>query len=468
MEFLPVFIKCRGRPVLVVGGGMIAMRKIRVMNKAGMSVKVVAPRVVDQIALLAKHGTVTLVQRTFKDEDIKGMFMVIAATNDQQLNHQISVLSRQSKIPVNSADSSDDSDFIFPTTINRDPIQIAVSTGGASPLLARLLAKHLGNCTPPAYAGLASLMGRYRQKVKSVFDDLEQRRLFWEKVLCGRVSDLMFSGRPDEAEQLFLRILQNVDCEASRIGEVYLVGAGPGDPDLLTFKALRLMQQSDVVIYDRLVSKPIMDLLPLAAKKIYAGKERDKHAIEQGSINKLLVDYAKKGHRVLRLKGGDPFIFGRGGEEIETLMEESIPFQIVPGITAASGCAAYAGIPLTHRDYAQVCLFVTGHLKNGKVDLDWSALARPRQTVVIYMGLHGLEEICGKLIEHGLAADTPAAMVTRGTTPEQSVLVSTLSDLPGVVVNEEVKPPTMVIIGQVVALHYKLRWLDQGEAESDN
>ena len=458
MKFLPIFTKCQARSALVVGGGKIATRKIQLMRKSGIRIKVVAPAVSEQIGLLVKQQGITLLQREFKDSDIDHMFIVITTTDDETLNTHISKLCKDKKILVNNVNSVEDSDFIFPGTIDRDPIQIAINTGGASPSLTRLLTKHLTNCTPPAYSQLANLMQQYREQVKTTFTDLEARRLFWDQVLCGPVSSLIFSGRTKEAEELFLQILRDKNSGDSSVGEVYLVGAGPGDPDLLTFKALRLMQQANIIIYDRLVSQQIMDLLPVGVKKIYVGKENTKHTVQQGGINQMLVEHAKRGDRVLRLKGGDPFIFGRGGEEMETLMENNIPFQIVPGITAASGCAAYAGIPLTHRDYAQNCIFVTGHLKDGSVDLDWELLSRPQQTVVVYMGLHGLDQICSKLVVHGLSADTPIALITSGTNPEQHVFVSTLSELTKSIENQAIKPPTLLIIGNVVLLRSKLKW----------
>lgn len=245
---------------------------------------------------------------------------------------------------------------------------------------------------------------------------------------------------------------------APQAGCVYLVGTGPGDPDLLTMRAYRLIQAADVVLYDNLVGAGVMELLPPAAERVYVGKQRDRHTLRQEEINKLLVAYARQGRSVLRLKGGDPFIFGRGGEEIETLMQEQVPFQVVPGITAALGAAAYAGIPLTHRDYSQACIFVTGHLKNGSADLDWAALTRPRQTVVIYMGLLGLLELCTKLVEHGLPASTPAAVVEQATTPTQRVIASSLGELPGEAMRAQLKGPTLIIVGHVVSLRQRLNW----------
>jgi len=342
--------------------------------------------------------------------------------------------------------------------VDRSPVQVAVTTGGASPVLARLLRARLESFIPAAYGRLARLVDDYRQSVKTRFSDPAHRRYFWETVLQGRVAELLFAGQEDKARLALEQAIDDVDTYFETTGEVYLVGAGPGDPDLITFRALRLMQQADVVVYDRLVSQPILDMVRRDAEMIYAGKARDQHTLSQESINQLLVRLAKEGKRVLRLKGGDPFIFGRGGEEIETLAEQGIPFQVVPGITAASGCASYAGIPLTHRDYAQSCIFVTGHLKDGSVDLDWETLARPAQTIVFYMGLHSIPVLSRELIAHGLPGDTPVALVQQGTTQDQRVYIESLDSLPALAASGTLKPPTIIIVGQVVSLHDKLSW----------
>ena len=458
MKYLPVFLKLENRPCVVVGGGKVAARKVAMLLKAGAEIRVVAPDLCDELEKLHKAGAILHARREFQEHDIDGMVLAIAATNNERVNRQVSAVADRLRIPVNVVDTPKLCSFIVPSIIDRSPVQVAVSTGGASPVLARLLRARLESFIPSAYGRLAVLVDEFRHKVKQRFTEPKQRRYFWESVLQGRVAELLFAGREKEARAALEDAIADADQSYITSGEVYLVGAGPGDPDLITFRALRLMQQADVVVYDRLVSQPILDMVRRDAEMIYAGKERDNHALSQESINELLVRLAREGNRVLRLKGGDPFIFGRGGEEIETLAEEGIPFQVVPGITAASGCASYAGIPLTHRDYAQSCVFVTGHLKDGSVDLDWQKLAKPAQTIVFYMGLHSIEILSRELIAHGLPEETPAALVQQGTTQNQRVFVETLASLPTLVEREEIKPPTLIIVGEVVRLRDKLKW----------
>jgi uroporphyrin-III C-methyltransferase/precorrin-2 dehydrogenase/sirohydrochlorin ferrochelatase len=371
--------------------------------------------------------------------------------------------SEEQNILVNVVDSPDLCSFIFPAIIDRSPIVAAVSSGGAAPVLARLLRAKIETIIPPTYGRLAHLAERYRDDVKKLIKEPAQRRIFWENIFQGSVAELVLAGNNEIAEQ---QLQQSLIKQKDTItqGEVYLIGAGPGAPDLLTFRALRLMQQADVVVYDHLVSPEIIDLARRDSEKIYVGKQRDKHTLPQESINTLLADLAKAGKRVVRLKGGDPFIFGRGGEEIETLMQQGISFQVVPGITAASGCSAYAGIPLTHRDHAQSCTFVTGHLKNNSINLNWTQLAEPNQTIVIYMGLIGLEKICQSLIDHGSPKDLPIAMIQKGTTSNQRVITGTLETLPTTIANMDIKPPTLIIIGTVVKLHDKLNWFNNSHS----
>jgi len=460
VDFFPIFMRLEKRDCLVVGGGKVAARKVALLARAGARVRVVAPELCDELLALLEQGRIAHSARTFEDSDIKDNVLVIAGTNQQDVNRRVSELAHAANLPVNVVDQPALCSFIVPSIIDRSPVQVAVSSGGTSPVLARLLRARLESYVPSAYGRLATLVESFREKVIQRFSDTGRRRQFWENILQGEVAELLFSGRDAMARDLLERSLEDSDDEPHSIGEVYLVGAGPGDPDLLTFRALRLMQMADVIVYDRLVALPILDLARRDAERIYVGKERDKHALSQENINQLLVRLAKEGKRVVRLKGGDPFIFGRGGEEIATLMENGVSFQVVPGITAASGCATYSGIPLTHRDYAQSVVFVTGHLKDGSVDLNWKALAHPNQTIVFYMGLHGVAVLSEQLIKHGLPETTPVALVQQGTTQNQRVVVSDLKNLEATVKKEQVRPPTIIIVGKVVELHETLQWFN--------
>jgi len=459
VRFLPLFFDIKDKPCLVVGGGDIALRKSRLLVRSGATLTVVAPKICDSLKVLVeKEGVIK--ERAYKAEDINGTALVVAATDCEDINAQVSKDAQAINIHVNVVDSPAISTFIFPAIIDRSPIVIGVSSGGASPVLARLIRAKLESTIPAAYGRLAALVGGFRDRVKQKFSTINERRAFWEEVLQGPVADQVFAGKEQDAKALLNSLLGDKNQKPSTTGEVYLVGGGPGDPDLLTFRALRLMQQADVVLYDRLVSKGVLDLVRRDADLIYVGKAKSDHAVPQEEINEMLVRLAKKGHRVLRLKGGDPFIFGRGGEEIDRIAEEGIPFQVVPGITAASGCASYAGIPLTHRDYSQSVRFVTGHLKEGELSLEWSELAHANQTVVFYMGLTGLEVICKKLMELGRSPQTPIALIQQGTTRLQKVVEATLETIVERVANEVIKPPTLIIVGEVVSLRKKLNWFD--------
>lgn len=456
MDYFPVFLDLKQRHCLLVGGGDIATRKGRLLARAGARLRVVAPEISDELQQLANEGGGTLHWREYQSEDLEQCVIAVAATDDETLNARISSEAQARYLPVNVVDSPGLCSFITPAIVDRSPLVMAISSGGEAPVLARLVRAKLETLIPASYGRLAQLASRWRERVKQTFPE-KYRRRFWEKVLQGPIAELVFSGQDERAEQAIAEDLANSEY-VDKQGEVYLVGGGPGDPELLTLKALRLMQQADVVLYDRLVSDEVMELVRRDADRIYVGKRRSDHSMPQQNINQLLLDLALEGKRVLRLKGGDPFIFGRGGEEIELLASKGIPFQVVPGITAASGCAAYAGIPLTHRDYAQSVRFVTGHLKSQEANAAWPELAVPGQTLVIYMGLVGLAEICRTLIEHGRAASTPVALVEKGTTPEQRLLVGDLSSIAGIVAESDVHGPTLLIIGEVVKLHRQLEW----------
>ena len=458
MDFLPIFLNIREQPCLVVGGGAVAARKTAMLLRAGGRVTVLAPALAADFDAYLEEGRVTYRATSFRPEDVNDYVIVIAATDDQAVNRAVADAAKAKRIAVNVVDQPELCSFIMPSIIDRSPLIVAVSSGGASPVLARLLRARLESLIPAGYGRLAALVATFRGAVKARFKAVERRR-FWERVLQGPIAELVFSGRDSDARKALQATLDDTRLSLNS-GEVYLIGGGPGDPDLLTFRALRLMQEADVVVYDRLVSQPVLDLVRLDAERIYAGKERDKHALPQEDINHLLVRLAKEGKRVVRLKGGDPFIFGRGGEEIATLAAEGIAFQVVPGITAASGCATYAGIPLTHRDYSQSVVFVTGHLQDGSMNLNWPALAQPNQTVVFYMGLHGIDILCKELVAHGLPASTAAALIQQGTTPQQRVLTGDLNTLPQIVHEGNVKAPTLIIVGEVVRLRDQLKWFE--------
>lgn len=455
----PAFLDLHGKSVVLVGGGARAASKFRRLVSGGATVTIVAKELSDEFTSQLDPTTVIHKTRDYLEEDFSTGSLVVIATESSSNNTAIAQVAHNAGAWVNVASQPEVSSFLIPSLVDRSPLLVAISSGGISPVLARLLTSRIDAFLPHTYSDLGKLAETYRDKIKQHVGDWRQRRRFWERLLNGRIGELILQGRFESADEAMDAALKEYD-ETPFSGEVYLVGAGPGDPDLLSFRALRLMQQCDIVLFDRLVSDPIMQLVNSEAERVYVGKRRNDHAVPQDSINALLVRYAKQGKRVLRLKGGDPFIFGRGGEEIETLAEEGISFQVVPGVTAAAGCASYAGIPLTHRDHAQACIFVTGHLKDGSVDLDWPALARLHQTVVIYMGLMGLPIICKQLIAHGLPEDHPIALVAEGTRQSQQVLTGTLTTLPNLIQSKSIKPPTLIIVGNVVTLRDKLAWFE--------
>ncbi|MBF0219551.1 MAG: uroporphyrinogen-III C-methyltransferase [Gammaproteobacteria bacterium] len=467
MDNLPIFVNLRQRNCLIVGGGEVATRKAALLLEAAACVTVVSPTLAGSLRELVMEGKITHIEESFHPRQLEQIRLVIAATNDRETNEAVYHAAEARGILVNVVDNLELCGFIMPAIIDRSPVQIAVSTGGASPVLARLIRAKLEATIPNGYGKLAALVEKFREQVIARFSNVNARRNFWEQILGGDIAELSFAGRHEEAEaQLAAAISAGGE---DQVGEVYLIGGGPGDPDLLTFRALRLMQQADVIVHDRLISKAVLDLTRRDAHRIYVGKERDNHSVPQEEINQLLVDLAKQGKRVCRLKGGAPFIFGRGGEEIETLAANGVNFQVVPGVTAALGSSAYAGIPLTHRDHSQAVIFVTGHLKDGSMNLNWGALAQPHQTIVFYMGLRGLEIICQQLISHGLPKETPIALIQQATTPKQRVFTGTLCTISEVINSEKIKPPTLIIVGTVVNLHQQLNWfrsqamIDHGE-----
>ncbi|ORU93008.1 MAG: sirohydrochlorin ferrochelatase [Cycloclasticus sp. symbiont of Poecilosclerida sp. N] len=459
MDYLPLFHKLAGKKCLAIGGGAVATRKVRLLMSAQADVTVIAPSLSDELSMLAKNGKLKHIKRTFKAGDSRAFSLVVCATDTAEINARVSTEAHQYNIPVNVVDQPHLCSFIFPAIVDRSPITIGISSAGVSPVLVRLMRAKLEALLPQNLGNLAALAAKFRQQVKNHFSNTKQRRIFWEKVFDGPIADLSYQGKHDLAQQALENLLVQQTDSATK-GKVYLVGGGPGDPELLTLKALRILQQADIIVYDRLVSEGVLNLARRDAERIYVGKQRSDHSVPQNRINTLLINLANDGKRVVRLKGGDPFMFGRGGEEIETLVDEGIAFEVVPGITAALGCASYSGIPLTHRDHAQSCTFVTGHLKDNTVNLDWDQLAKPNQTIVIYMGLIGLRQISEKLIERKLPSNTPVALIQKGTTAEHRVIISDLQNIADEVDKLKPKPPTLIIIGSVVSLHDRLNWID--------
>ncbi len=456
MDIFPISLKLQQQRCLIVGGGHIALRKATLLAKAGAIIDVVAPAIEDQLLQLIKTTDGEPFIEAFAEKFLSIPYrLVIAATNDAEVNKTVFEQCEARNLLVNSVDDIPHCRFMVPAIIDRSPLIVSVASNGTSPVLSRQIRTQLETSIPHGMGKLAEFSGKWRNQVKEKISNPDERRIFWENLYASPLKEQVFNDNLDVADSMLEQALQ--EWKAPK-GEVYLVGAGPGDPELITLKALRLMQQADVVIYDRLVSAPILELCRRDATKIYVGKARSNHSVPQEGINALLVDYAKKGKRVCRLKGGDPFIFGRGGEEIQELFQAGVPFQVVPGITAASGCSAYAGIPLTHRDYAQSVRFLTGHLKAGSPELPWNELVYENQTLVLYMGLVGLERICEQLIAHGQRPDMPVALISKGTTPEQKVVVGSLADIASKVTEHQIHAPTLTIIGEVVRLREQLQW----------
>ncbi|NQY02377.1 MAG: uroporphyrinogen-III C-methyltransferase [Halieaceae bacterium] len=455
MDYFPVSLRLRGRHVLLVGGGSVGVRKARLMARAGAQLTVVAPNIVPELESALEEWGGTWRRKRYETADLEGQKLVIAATPDRELNQSIFEEADARNIPVNVVDDPALCTFIVPSIVDRNPITIAINSGGSSPVLARNVRTQIETLVPQGYGRLARWAGQMRERVKAAIGDESGRRHFWEALLGGAIAEQVMAGDEAGATQTLETALAS---GRPATGEVFLIGAGPGDPDLMTFKALRLLQRADVILYDRLVNPAIVDMARKDAERFYVGKQRDEHAVPQDRINQWLLELAQQGQCVARLKGGDPFIFGRGGEEIALLAEHQVPFQVVPAVTAASAAAAYGGIPLTHRDHAQSVRFITGHTKNGELSLDWQSMQSPAETLVFYMGLVGLPIICRELQAHGRDADTPCALVEKASTPEQRVLTGTLATMASVVEREQPKAPTLIIVGSVAGLHQSLGW----------
>jgi uroporphyrin-III C-methyltransferase/precorrin-2 dehydrogenase/sirohydrochlorin ferrochelatase len=460
VNYFPVFFDLKGLRVLIVGGGEVALRKISLLERTGALISVVAPQVAPQLMQRAAAGTLKLAIREFVPDDLEGARLVIVATSRRAVNRWIATLSDARHIPVNVVDDRDASRFIVPAIIDRDPVLVAISTGGTSPVLARRLRERLEALIPERIGEFAAWLRSLRASARRSLRDTSERRRFFETVVDGAAARRFIEGDSQGAQRIAQQLLATTSTAPRADGEVILVGAGPGDPELLTLKALRALQDADVILHDRLVPPAVLELARRDAARICVGKAAGHVGSTQEEINALLIEHANQGQRVVRLKGGDPFIFGRGGEELQALVEARIKFSVVPGITAATGCAAYAGIPLTHRDHAQSVSFVTGHAQQEGKEPDWRALALPGATTVFYMGLVRLQHIVEKLIEHGAPGSRPAGIVAQGTTAQQRVITATLETIHGAATGAQLQSPSLLIVGDVVALQSSLAWFN--------
>src|SRR6202142_533110 len=460
VNYFPVFFDLKGQKVLVVGGGEVALRKVALLERTGASIIVVAPKIAPQIRARAEAGRLTLVVREFAAEDLDGARLVIVATSRRAVNRWIAKLSESRNIPVNVVDDREASRFIVPAIIDRDPVLVAISTAGTSPVLARRLRERLEAAIPKKIGALASWLRALRHTARRRLRDTNERRRFFETIVDGPAARRFIDGDVRGAQSIAQQLLARTSAAPRTHGEVTLVGAGPGDPELLTLKALRALQDADVILYDRLVPRGVLDMARRDAAQICVGKAAGSIGSTQEAINALLIEHALLGKRVVRLKGGDPFIFGRGGEELEALLEARISFSVIPGVTAAAGCAAYAGIPLTHRDHAHSVTFVTAHADKDGREPDWRALAKPGITAVFYMGLSRVEHIAAELVAHGAAAALPAAIVAQGTLEDQRVIVGTLATIAHATAAAHVQSPALLVVGKVVSLHRSLAWFN--------
>jgi len=457
VRYFPLFADLRGRRVLVVGGGEIAERKVRLLLEAGARIDILARDLVArELSEWAGGGSVSWLAREFDEAQLDGATLVVAATSDAALNERVAQAARARHLLCNVVDDADRSSFIVPAIVDRSPLVIAISSGGVAPVLARLARERIEVMFDESFGALARLLADWRGRIKRALPDVDARRRFYERVVRGRVAALVRGLQPEAAGLEIERELATPSQPAT--GSVALVGAGPGDPGLLTLNALRALQEADVILHDRLVSGAVLALARRDAERIPVGKAAGAHSVPQSRIHELLVEHALAGRRVVRLKGGDPFVFGRGGEELEVLARHGIAFEVVPGITAAIGCAAYTGIPLTHREHAQSVRFVTAHCGESIDTLDWASLAQPRQTLALYMGVAALGRIAERLLTHGRAPATPVAIIENGTRPGQRVTLTTVAALDDLARRAAVQSPALLIVGEVAALAPQLHW----------
>jgi uroporphyrin-III C-methyltransferase/precorrin-2 dehydrogenase/sirohydrochlorin ferrochelatase len=464
MDYFPIFLRLAGEPVLVVGGGEVAARKIDLLLRTSAQVRVVAPELVPGLAERAAAGEISHLATEFRPEHLDGVRLAIAATDKHAINAWVARQAERRNIPVNVVDDRELSRFIVPAIVDRSPVVVAVGSSGDAPVLTRRLRERLESFLPQRLGSLAKLAGKLRPTIKARIESPARRRRFWENFFDSPLAGDVLAGREDAADPALpgrvVDAFVQIAGGPQEAGEVVLVGAGPGDPGLLTLRGLRALQNADVILYDRLVSAEILDLARRDAERVCVGKTAGGAQVSQEEINTLLVQLAQQGKRVCRLKGGDPFIFGRGGEELEALAAAGVRFEVVPGVTAAAGCAAYAGIPLTHREHAQSLVFVTGHTKSDDATIDWNQLARPAQTVVFYMGLASLEQTLLRLREHGAPDSRAAAIVEQGTRAQQRVVTGTVADLSHKARESRIQSPALLIVGDVVCLHDTLSWFN--------
>lgn len=461
MKLYPLFADLSQRPVLVVGGGAVAERKVAALISAQAEVTVNARELSVELQRWAAEGRITVRAGEFEDDWLDQVWLVVAATSDHALNQRVATAAEQRRLFVNVVDESSLCSFHVPAVIDRAPLTIAISSGGDAPMLARLLRERLETLLDHSLGALATLAARLRPRIRERFPQMAERRRFYEDLFAGPAARLLRQGRPEDALAAAQEALVKPSTAAALSGSVVLVGAGPGDPGLLTLRALRALNEADVILHDRLISAEVLELARRDADRIEVGKQAGNHHTTQDGIHALLLEHARAGKRVVRLKGGDPFVFGRGGEELEFLRAHGIPYEVVPGVTAAVACAAYAGVPLTHRDHAQSVRFVTAHCRSSLDTLDWVALAKERQTLAVYMGVAELGTLQTRLIAHGRAASTPFALVENGSRPEQRVVTGTLAHLAERALSHGVSSPALLILGEVASLATSLAWFGQ-------
>lgn len=459
MEYLPLFVDLQSRKVVLVGGGEVATRKAELLLRAQANLVIIAPKLCPVLFNLHQQGQIVWIEDHYQTRYLEKAYLIIAATDDPALNEKVFHDAQAQQTFVNVVDDKPLCSFIVPSIIDRNPIIVAISSGGTAPVLARLLREKLEAMLPNSLGKMAEIAGNWRERVKNSITNMRERKRFWERSFNGRFASFVEKGQFVEAEQQLEQQLSEKDNH----GELILVGAGPGDAGLLTLKGLQVLQNADVVLYDNLVSDEVLDLVRRDADKICVGKRANNHSVTQDETNALIVKLALQGKKVVRLKGGDPFVFGRGGEELQVAAKAGIPFQVVPGITAAIGATAYAGIPLTHREYSQSVTFITGHCKNEGSELDWAALAKGQQTLAIYMGTVKAAKISERLIYFGRSPETPVAVIGCGTRQEQQVVCGTLCELERLA--QAAPTPALLVIGEVTALHQELAWFGQQTVE---